>query len=216
MPKPHSVSQNVIEADPARVVGLVLAAGRGTRMGHGQNKLLAELDGKALIAHAVDAALGAGLAAVWVATGHEAQRVHAALGARPVRFAHNPEFASGLASTLRAGLLAMGGDCDAVVVLLGDMPHVRADDVRCLVTAFERSGRRAICVPEHAGRRGNPVLWPVSERDALLELTGDMGGRELLRAREAQLVRVPLEHAGVLFDVDTQSDLAAVATRAPR
>lgn len=203
-------------ADRARVAGLVLAAGRATRMGPGQNKLLAELEGKPLIVHSVDAALGADLAAVWVVTGHEPERVHTALAGRAVRFAHNPQFASGLASTLRAGLLAVGGDCDGVVVLLGDMPHVRADDVRRLVAAFEHSGRSAICVPEHAGRRGNPVLWPVSERDALLGLTGDVGGRDLLRAREDQLVRVPIDHPGVLLDVDTQTDLAAVATRARR
>ena len=135
---------------------------------------------------------------------------------RPVRFAHNPDFASGLASTLRAGLLAIGRDCDAVVVLLGDMPHVRAGDVRRLVAVFEHCGRRTICVPEHEGRRGNPVLWPASELDALLALTGDIGGRELLRAREAELVRVPIDHPGVLLDVDTQSELAAVASRARR
>lgn len=194
-------------------MGLVLAAGRASRMGSGLNKLLAQLDGKPLIAHSVDAALGAGLAAVWVATGHEAERVRGALPGRSVYFAHNPEFASGLASTLRAGLEAIGADCDGVVILLGDMPQVRADDVRRLVAAFEHSGRRAICVPEHAERRGNPVLWPASERAALLGLTGDIGGRELLRAREDQLVRVPIGHAGVLVDVDTQSDLAAVASR---
>jgi molybdenum cofactor cytidylyltransferase len=209
-----SMSTNASGGDPARVVGLVLAGGRSSRMGPGHNKLLAELDGKPLIAHAVDAALAAGLHAVWVATGHEAEQVRAALGGRRLAFAHNPKFASGLASTLRAGLLAIGREYDAVAVLLGDMPHVRADDVRRLVAAFEHSGRRAICVPECEGRRGNPVLWPASEHAALLALTGDVGGRELLRARQAQLVHVPIEHTGVLLDIDTQSELEAVASRA--
>ncbi len=198
------------------MLGLVLAAGRGSRMGSERGKLLAELEGKPLIAHGVDAALGAGLAAVWVVTGYRAAQLRAALAGRPVRFTHNPDFASGLAGTLRAGLLAAGRDWDGVVVLLGDMPRVRADDVRRLVAAFERSQRRAVCVPVHEDRRGNPVLWPADAREALLGLTGDTGARELLRAREAELVRVPIEHPGVLLDVDTQSDLAAVATRPPR
>ena len=204
------------ESEPARVVGLVLAGGRASRMGSDHNKMLAALEGKPLIAHSVDAALGAGLAEVWVATGYEAEQVRAALAGRRVRFAHNPDFASGMASTLRAGLLATGPDCDAVAVLLGDMPRVRADDIRRLVAAFEQSARRAICVPVHGGRRGNPVLWPASEWGALLAVTGDTGGRELLRARDAQLVRVPIEHPGVLLDIDTQSDLAEVATRERR
>lgn len=195
-----------------RVVGLVLAAGRASRMGTGHNKMLAVLEGRPLVAHSVDAALGAGLAEVWVATGYQAGLVRAALAGRPVRFAHNPDFESGLASTLRAGLLAIGPHCDAIVVLLGDMPRIRADDIRVLMAAFEQSAGRSICVPVHEGRRGNPVLWPAAERDALLRATGDTGGRELLRERDAQLVRVPIDHPGVLLDIDTQSDLVEVAT----
>ena len=141
------------ESGPARVAGLVLAAGRASRMGAGPNKLLAELEGKPLIAHSVDAALGAGLSAVWVATGYQAEQVRAALAGRLVQFAHNPDFASGLAGTLRAGLLAMDPDCDGVLVLLGDMPRVRADDLRRLVAAFEQSQRRAI---SRAGARRTP------------------------------------------------------------
>src|SRR4051812_2079150 len=87
---------NARRSAAARVVGLVLAAGRGSRMGAAHNKLVAELEGKALVAHSVDAALGAGLAAVWVVTGHEAERVRAALVGRPVHFTDNPDFASGL------------------------------------------------------------------------------------------------------------------------
>ena len=60
------------------------------------------------------------------------------------------------------------------------------------------------------------MLWPASARGALLGLEGDVGGRELLRTREAQLVRVPVEHPGVLLDIDTQEDLAAIAKRGQR
>jgi molybdenum cofactor cytidylyltransferase len=203
-------------ASPPDVAGIVLAAGHSSRMGPGHNKLLTELDGKSLVIYSVDAALEAGLTDVCVVTGHDAERVRAALADRDVRFVHNPDHASGLASSLRAALLAIGGNRAGFLVLLGDMPRVRADDLRRLVSAFEHSGRRAICVPEHAGRRGNPVLWPASERDALLALRGDVGGRELLRARDGQLVRVPIDHDGVLLDVDTPNELAAVATRADR
>jgi molybdenum cofactor cytidylyltransferase len=182
----------------------------------GRNKLLAELDGVPLVTHAVDAAISAGLHAVWVVTGHEAASVREALTARALRFVHNPDFERGLASSLRAGLLAIGSDVDGVLVLLGDMPLVRAADIRRLIDAFDRAERKLICVPEHAGRRGNPVLWPTGERVALMLLEGDVGGRELLRAREDRVLRVPIEHAGVLTDVDTQAALSAVATRAER
>lgn len=203
-------------ASASDVVGIVLAAGRSSRMGPGHNKLVTELEGKSLVIYSVDAALAADLTEVWVVTGHDAERVRAVLAGRDVRFVHNPDHASGLASSLRSALLAIGENRAGFLVLLGDMPRVSADDLRKLVAAFEHSGRRSICVPEHAGRRGNPVLWPASERAALLGLSGDVGGRELLRARDAQLVRVPIDHDGVLLDVDTPEALATVATRAKR
>jgi molybdenum cofactor cytidylyltransferase len=196
---------------PARIAGLVLAAGRSTRMGG--NKLVCSIDGAPLIAHAVDAALGAGLAPVCVVTGHEQERVRAALPARDVLFAHNGEFAHGMAGSLRAGLdalNALGPELAAVVVLLGDMPRVRAAHVLRLVDAFAAGGPEAICVPEHGGRRGNPVLWPARDLATLRALSGDVGGRALLQAHDERVQRVPMPDDGVLLDVDSPAALAAL------
>src|SRR5262245_9395458 len=91
----------------ARIAGIVLAAGRSSRMG--RNKLLCELAGAPLCAHALRAALGAGLDPVHVVTGCEAEQVRAALQpyATSVRFAHNPDFEQGMASSLQVGLRAL-------------------------------------------------------------------------------------------------------------
>jgi len=195
-----------------RVAGLVLAAGRSTRMG--QNKLLCAWRGAPLVAHAVDAALGAGLRPVCVVTGHEAPAVRAALQGRAVIFAHNPDFEQGMASSLRAGLEALETlvpEHDAVVVLLGDMPRVRPEHVYRLLEAFERGGRSVICVPEHDGQRGNPVLWPTRDVTALRALRGDRGGRQLLEAEPDRVVRVAMQDDGVLIDVDSPQTLAALS-----
>jgi CTP:molybdopterin cytidylyltransferase MocA len=194
-------------APPARVAGLVLAAGRSTRMG--SNKLLAELDGVALVARAVDAALEARLTTVWVVTGHEPEQVRAALQDRDVRFAHNPGYEQGMASSLRVGLQAIGTGLDGVVVLLGDMPYVRAEHVAQLVRVFDQSAATAICVPEHDGRRGNPVLWPAADFPALMALEGDVGGRNLLAERQTRVRRVPIGDSGILVDLDTPDALFA-------
>ena len=184
------------------VAALVLAAGRSSRMG--RNKLLCEWRGAPVVTHAVDAAVGAGLHPVCVVTGHEQARVTAALSGRAIVIAHNPDFAQGMASSLRAGLLALGTDHDGVVLLLGDMPKVRADHVQRLLQAFESRDRDAICVPEHRGQRGNPVLWPARELSALAALRGDVGGRSLLDAAADRVVRVAMPDDGVLFDYDRQ------------
>ncbi|HMI93579.1 MAG TPA: nucleotidyltransferase family protein [Polyangiales bacterium] len=196
---------------PDRIAGIVLAAGRSARMG--RNKLLCDIDGAPLIAHATDAALGAGLQPVCVVTGHEPERVRGALAERDVSFAHNDDYAQGLAGSLRAGLdalNALGSQHAAVVVLLGDMPRVRAAHVQLLIAAFIESGANAICVPEHQGRRGNPVLWPACDLAALRAQSGDVGGRALLQTHADRVRRVAMPDDGVLIDVDSPAMLSAL------
>lgn len=205
--------RGVQASSAARVAGLVLAAGRSTRMGH--NKLLATLDDVPLVARAVDAALSAGLAPVCVVTGHESEAVVDCLRGRSLAFAHNPEFARGLGSSLAAGVRALGTNLDGVVVLLGDMPHVSSSHLLRLIEAFERAGRRAICVPEHAGQRGNPVLWPAEHFAALMRLDGDTGGRGLLQQYAERVVKVSMPDRAVLEDVDSPEELAALSAARP-
>ncbi len=97
-------------AEPApekghRIAGLVLAAGRSTRMG-GPNKLLEEINGRALVRIATDHVLASGARPVIVVTGHQRERVERALAGLAVTFVHNPDFADGLSTSLKAGIAA--------------------------------------------------------------------------------------------------------------
>lgn len=195
--------------DRPKVAALVLAAGRSTRMG-GPNKLLATLDGKPLVRHAAEAALGAGLAGVTVVTGHQGERVRAALNGLAVSFAANPDFAEGLSTSLRAGLAALPEDVDAVVVLLGDMPRVTADLVARLAAGFDPAAGRHVVVPVADGRRGNPVLWGRRFFAELSRVAGDQGGRAVLATYPEAVFEVPAEDDAVHLDLDTPEALAAV------
>jgi molybdenum cofactor cytidylyltransferase len=99
---------------------------------------------------------------------------------------------------------------DAVVLLLADMPQVRSTHIDRLISAFTEAGRRAICVPTYAGRRGNPVLWGADYLPELLALTGDVGGRLLLARYADRVHEVEMPDDAVLIDVDQPSDLAAL------
>jgi len=194
-----------------RVAAIVLAAGAGTRMG-GAGKLLAETGGHPMVRHALEAACASRAAGAFVVIGHDAGRVRSALGPdgeqHGVTVVENPAYRRGLAGSLRAGLLALPAGIDGVVVLLGDMPRVQASHVDRLIEAFAASGRQAICVPAHRGRRGNPVLWPAGLIAELAALEGDTGGRALF-ARHAGAVReIEMPDDAVLFDVDVPADLA--------
>ena len=120
---------------PARIGGVVLAAGLSRRMGH--NKLVAEVNGKSLVRHAAEAALEAGLDPVTVVTGHQQLEIEKALAGLPVRFVHNPSFADGLSTSLKKGIESLPEDCAAAMVLLGDMPGVTPDLARRVAAAFE-------------------------------------------------------------------------------
>jgi len=194
-------------ADTLRVAAIVLAAGRSTRMGGERTKLVSMLEGMPLVAHAVDAALGSSAMPVVVVTGHDGAAVRAALARREVVFAHNSHFAQGLASSLQAGLRALGEDVDAALVCLADMPRVRASHLRRLIEAFRTSGPGRICVPTYQERRGNPVLWPASDFAELMHLLGDTGGRGLLERHAERVLRVVMDDDAVLLDVDSEQTL---------
>lgn len=189
-------------AEAAPVAGLVLAAGRSTRMGE-RNKLLLELRGEALVRHAVAAQLGAKARPVMVVTGHQQEEVEAALTGLDVGLVHNPDFASGLAGSLKAGLAALPEEAAGVVVSLGDMPNVTPQVIDRLAEAFADRPDALAVVPTLLGQRGNPVLLSRALFAAVAELSGDQGARRLLEEAGEAVVEVPLDDPAIALDVDT-------------
>ncbi|HYC04736.1 MAG TPA: molybdopterin-binding/glycosyltransferase family 2 protein [Azospirillaceae bacterium] len=197
-------------APPAgpRVAALVLAAGLSRRMG--SNKLLADDGGAPLVRRTVEAALASRARPVLVVTGNEAERVRAALEGLEVAFIHAPDHAEGLSASLKAGLRALPDMAEAVLVCLGDMPRVPAETLDRLIAAWNPVEGRAICVPVHQGRRGNPVLWDRRFMPDMLALTGDQGAKALLSAHAELVAEVLVDAPGVHLDVDTPEALAAL------
>ena len=195
-------------AEPARlprIAAVVLAAGQSRRMGPA-NKLLAELGGEAMLRRALEAARASQAASLLVVTGHERERIEAAVNAPTI---HNPDYADGLSTSLAAGIAALPEDIDGAVVLLGDMPFVSAAHIDRLIAAFNPVEGRSICVPTFNGKRGNPVLWGRELFAEMRSVSGDVGAKHLIGANGDLLVEVPMPDAGVLRDVDTPDSLAA-------
>ncbi len=191
------------------VAALILAAGRGSRFGEAP-KLLAELDGRPLVRHAAEAALGSRARPVLVVTGHRGDEVAAALHGLPVEILRNGAYADGLSTSLRTGFAALAPRAEAVLVLLADMPRVAPTLIDRLIAAWEGSERPPAVVPVTGGRRGNPVLLSATLGPAIADLTGDVGAGPLLRGL-AGVLEVPVDDPGVLADVDTPDMLRAIA-----
>jgi molybdenum cofactor cytidylyltransferase len=194
-----------------RIAAIVLAAGRSSRMG-ARNKLLEPIAGKSMIALVAETALRSGAAPVIVVTGFEAPRIEAEMTGLDVVVAHNAAFDEGLSSSLKTGLSALPPDCDGALILLGDMPAVDSSVIGALTGAF--SGRDAICVPVHQGRRGNPVLWGRSYFVEMIQLTGDFGAKSMMTTHADRVTEVEVGSESIFADIDTPADLARLTADA--
>jgi molybdenum cofactor cytidylyltransferase len=191
------------------IAAVVLAAGRSIRMG-GPNKLLAEIGGRPLVRIAVEQALASRAKPVIVVTGHERERVEAALKGLPVQFVHNPDFAVGLGGSVRTGIAAVPAAADGAIVCLGDMPQVDAALIDRLIAGFAPEQGALAVVPTIEGQRGNPVLWSRRFFPDLMAIEGDVGARNLINRYGEAVVEVPVTGKGALVDVDTPEALRGV------
>jgi molybdenum cofactor cytidylyltransferase len=184
-----------------RVDAVVLAAGRSSRMG-GPNKLMALFDGKPLVRRTVETALASRAGEVVVVTGHQEDRVAVALAGLEVRRVRNGDFATGLASSLKAGIGALLPAADGALVMLGDMPGVTAADLDRLIAAFGKAGGGAIVRATFEGKRGNPVILPRALFADVMKLEGDTGARHIVESEGNAVVDVEIGEAAAV-DVDT-------------
>ncbi len=191
------------------IAAVVLGAGKSSRMG-GPNKLVAEINGKPLIRMVAEEALASQARPVVVVTGHQRDRVEAALSGLPVRFVHNPHYANGLGTSLRAGIAALSAEVDGAIVCLGDMPQIDAALIDRLIGAIDPDKGALVAVPTMDGKRGNPVVWSRRFFPELMAVEGDIGARYLIGRYPEAVAEVPVSGTAVLTDVDTPEALQAV------
>ncbi len=185
------------------IIGVVLAAGRSTRMGD-VNKLTKIWRGQALVSHVVKAARSSSLGNIVVVTGHQKEKVAQYLE-NGILTADNPEFSSGMASSLRVGTqMALEMKADAALILLGDMPLVSTAHIEALIAAFNEQSGQSIVQASCQGKPGNPVLFPSALFPELLSLAGDSGARDLIKRHLDHHVLVEIGEAAARdFDTPT-------------
>lgn len=208
-PLPRADAADRPQARAPRIAIIVLAAGQSRRMGK-DNKLVADVNGTAMVRHTLENIAGVVPDEPIVVTGHEADMVTAALVGLDLKIVHNPKFAAGLSTSLVTGLGALDDEVDGALVCLADMPRVSREDIKKLIAAFDPIENRAICVPTFRGKRGNPVLWGREFFDPMSRVSGDVGARHLIGAHDDKVVEVEVDSDGVILDVDTPEMLKAI------
>ncbi len=191
-----------MKAQP-RVAGIVLAAGRSTRMG--QPKQLLPFRGRTILEWVVDNALASTLHQVIVVLGHEAEAVKPLMEQRGVATVVNPSYEAGQSSSLKAGLRALTREADAALFLLGDQPLITPETIDLIITAFGDSAS-PIVIPTFDGRRGNPVLFSRENFPRIGSLSGDCGARTLFEEYERDIRSVNVHTPTIHIDLDTEED----------
>lgn len=187
------------------IAAIILAAGTSSRYRAADptaaTKLVAAFDGIPLVRRVLTAALSSRASPVLVVTGHAEAQVRGVLAGLDVRFVHNPDFAAGLSTSLRAGLVALPPEAAGALILLGDMPGVTGTLLDRLIASFEDHGQDIdAVVPVHDGQRGNPALLGRVLFTSAANLGGDEGARRLLS--RARVLELPVYDDAVTIDID--------------
>ena len=184
--------------------GLVLAAGSSRRMGSPKQLLL--IDGSPLLGLVVEHANSSKLDQVVVVLGANADEIRSRVSLGRARVLLNPDHASGMASSIRAGLASLDEGVDRVVVILGDQPDIDASLLDQLLELQETAGLPAAALSFN-GLLHPPVVLGRELWGDLMSLEGDVGCRAVIRAKPELVARLPVE--GDLthpLDVDTPED----------
>jgi CTP:molybdopterin cytidylyltransferase MocA len=192
-------------ADTFRAVAVVTAAGSAERFGG--KKLLAPIAGEPLLDHTIRSLLDGGVAEVIVVVGTDARRelerdVNSMNDPR-VRPVENPDPSRGMFSSIQVGVATANGD--ALVVLPGDMPYVRPKTVRAVIAKYRE--RPAIVSPRYRGKRGHPVVMPLTLRDEIAATAATANLHDVIHHHQEERVDLDVDDAGVVRDVDTRADL---------
>jgi molybdenum cofactor cytidylyltransferase len=197
-----------------KIEGVILAAGLSTRMG--APKLTIEIEGISIIRRVVSAALESELHRVILVHSPSDSGVKEALGSVETnpRLSQvvNPYPQAGLSSSLRTGMEALDREAAGVMILLGDQPGITGNIINELLATFRRE-QTMIVVPIVLGRRTTPVIFPATLFSELMEETGDIGGRNVLKRHADQVVEFEMGESYDDTDLDTPEDLDKIRSK---
>ena len=188
------------------ISAVLLAAGESLRMG--DFKQLLDFQGKTFVACCADNLLGSRADEVIVVTGHREADVRSALAGRPVRFAHNEDYRSGMSSSVKRGIEAVSKEARACLVALVDQPQITTEIINRVLEAYEKTGSFVV-IPTYDGRNGHPILLDMSLRDEILGIAANEGLRQVVHAHKPARIAVSTE--AVLVDFDFPEDYRRIS-----
>jgi molybdenum cofactor cytidylyltransferase len=189
-----------------RFACVLLAAGKSSRM-QGPNKLLLKVQGESLVHRTARKIMKINFSEVIFVTGHDSENILKELADFSVQKIFNPNFATGMHTSIRAALQNMDSNLDGFFICLADQPDFDFRNLEKMMQMFQAGAADSIVFPMHDGKRGNPVLISMAYRDEVLaEPDGDFGCAYLFKRHPKKLISVEIESDGILVDIDSPQD----------
>jgi len=185
------------------ICAIVLAAGCSSRMG--TQKLLLPFGQGTVISHIVNQLLKSKVTKTYVVVGHKSEQIIEELSDKPITIVHNPEYKSGMLSSVRAGIRDLPQECDAVLIALGDQPSITTNLIDEIIRYFSVTDKKII-VPKYNDKRGHPILFSNIFKNEILTNFDDVGLRGILRAHDNDVYEMNATDRSVISDMDYPQD----------
>jgi len=185
------------------ISAILLAAGESRRMG--EFKQLLPFGNKTFVEQCVDILKETKVGEIIVVTGHRDAEIRRVLGDRNVKYAHNPDYRLGMATSIKCGVRAVSIGSQAFLIALVDQPQIKAETISRIIEEYKKMAPK-IVVPTNDGRRGHPILLDASLKDDILQLDPEEGLRQLVHQHSESITSVDVSSRTVLEDCDFPED----------
>jgi molybdenum cofactor cytidylyltransferase len=182
---------------------ILLAAGESKRMG--EPKQLMSLGSSTMVEQAIDNLLNSAIDEVIVVLGHRAEEITKSIADKPVKIMVNPNYQEGMSTSIIAGIILVDPQSQGVMLALGDQPLVDSQTINKLIDEFYNHDK-GIAVPIYKGKMGHPIIFAIKYKPELLNLEGDIGGREIIKQHPDDILEVAIDSESVITDIDTRDD----------
>jgi molybdenum cofactor cytidylyltransferase len=193
------------------IAAVLLAAGKSERMG--RFKQLLPIDGKTFVEACADNLLASTAAEVVVVTGHNEAAVRAALADRRLRMVNNPDYESGMASSIRRGVESVAIPASGFLIALADQPLIGPDVLNQIISEYEHKSP-LVMIPTYQGRKGHPIVLGAALKQELISMDLEIGLRQVTQAHADSTRFVAVASDSILIDFDSPGDLDLLLRKA--
>jgi len=191
----------LLNRSSSRISGILLASGASRRIN--STKQLLDWHGEYLINHVIKKILESQIDELFVILGYHFTEIARVIDTRP-KIVDNPEWKSGKSSSIKIGVRSAEKYCDGVVFFVVDQPFINKAIINTLIAKF-RNSTDSIITPRVNGQLCNPVLFGRKYYEELIGLSGEQGGKEIIK-KAKDIGWVNWEDKRLLLDIDTDED----------